>query len=187
MIKTLYPKFQEWSSNGSIFIFSDTHFEDEDCKLMDPNWVSPEEQISILKSYIYKSDTLIHLGDVGNPEWMNEIPGYKVLITGNHDIPITKYKPYFDDMYTGPLFIAEKIVLSHEPIECLNFCMNIHGHNHNKAEKNDMFHYNVAANVHEYKPLHLGDFIRQGYLSHITSLHRQTIDKATDKSLKLGD
>lgn len=30
MIDTLYDKFKPWSAKGSVYIISDTHFEDED-------------------------------------------------------------------------------------------------------------------------------------------------------------
>ena len=46
MIKTLYPIFQHWSEKGSVYLLSDTHFADSDCKLMDPDWITPEEQIN---------------------------------------------------------------------------------------------------------------------------------------------
>lgn len=37
----------------------------------------------------------------------------------------------FDEVYTGPLMISDKILLSHEPIEGLPYYMfNIHGHDH---------------------------------------------------------
>ena len=66
MIPSLYPTFRErWSATGSVYIISDTHFDDADCKFMDPNWISPAEHIAILKKKIHKGDTLIHLGDVG--------------------------------------------------------------------------------------------------------------------------
>ena len=86
MITTLYPIFQHWSEKGSVYIISDTHFEDSDCKLMDKNWITPEEQVNIINSIVHKNDTLIHLGDVGNPEWISKLKaGHKVLIMGNHD------------------------------------------------------------------------------------------------------
>lgn len=47
MIKTLYPIFQHWSEKGSVYLLSDTLFADSDCKLMDPDWISPEEQVSM--------------------------------------------------------------------------------------------------------------------------------------------
>ena len=73
MIKTLYEKFQPWSSKGSVYIISDTHFDDFDCKLMDPGWIAPQEHVDIIKKKCHKNDTLIHLGDVGNPEYLKQI------------------------------------------------------------------------------------------------------------------
>ena len=49
MINSLYDNFQHWSEGGSVYIISDTHFDDEDCKLMDPSWPTAQEQIDILK------------------------------------------------------------------------------------------------------------------------------------------
>ena len=45
MLKNLYKKFQNWGSKGAIWVISDTHFEDKDCRLMDENWLFPEEHI----------------------------------------------------------------------------------------------------------------------------------------------
>ena len=65
MINSLYPIFRHWSEKGSVYIISDTHFEDSNCKLMDSDWITPEEQVKIINSMVHKNDTLIHLGDVG--------------------------------------------------------------------------------------------------------------------------
>ncbi len=35
MIATLYEPFRHWSENGSVYILSDTHFGDADCKTID--------------------------------------------------------------------------------------------------------------------------------------------------------
>ena len=56
MIDTLYDKFKPWSAKGSVYIISDTHFEDEDCKLMDVNWIEPQEHIDIIKKIVHKND-----------------------------------------------------------------------------------------------------------------------------------
>ena len=176
MIRTLYPLFQKWSENGSIWIISDTHFEDPDCKLMDENWPSPEEYIEGIKG-VGKNDTVIHLGDVGNAEWISRIKGYKVLIMGNHDESASRFKDYFHEIYTGPLTIAEKIILSHEPMHVRGM-LNIHGHEHNKDYPKAIDRFNCAANVVGYKKINLAtDIINKGYLSQITSLHRQAIEK----------
>lgn len=191
MIKTLYPIFQKWSEKGSVWIISDTHFEDDDCLFMDPNWLTPEEHIKKLSLYIGKNDTVIHLGDVGNPEWMKKIKGYKVLIMGNHDQSSEKFKDYFNEIYSGPLMIAEKIILSHEPVTlCAGItgqpiAFNIHGHDHSGEYYNDDYHINCASNIVNYYPTNLYSIIKSGLISNknIKSLHRQIIDKAGSKHI----
>ena len=184
MIETLYPMFRPWSERGSVYMISDTHFEDDDCKLMDKDWIKPEEHIEIIKKYAHKCDTLIHLGDVGNPEWMKQIKARKVLIMGNHDVSVTKFEPYFDEVFSGPLMIAEKLILSHEPIEGIDWAFNIHGHDHDSRNKGDNLHMNLAANVVGFQVFSLGDLIKSGLLSNVKSLHRDTIDTATQKKEK---
>lgn len=186
MIKTLYEKFQHWSATGSVYIISDTHFDDNDCKLMDKNWIEPQEHLSIIKKKCHKCDTLIHLGDVGDPEYLKQIKSYKVLIMGNHDQSIEKFKPYFDEIYQGPLFIAEKILLSHEPI-ISDMWMNIHGHDHASQNKGGKHDVNLAANVYGFRVFNLGEEIKKGLISDIDGVHRETIDNATErKNKRLG-
>lgn len=187
MIPSLYPIFQKWSTTGSVYIISDTHFEDSDCKLIDANWITPQEHIDIIKSKVHKNDTLVHLGDVGRPHWLEQIKGYKILIQGNHD-KIGELKPYFNEIYTGPLMIAQKIMLSHEPIPNVTWCLNIHGHNHNGVcyDNENPYYLNIASNVVEYQIINLKTIIKDGYLSKITDIHRQTIDKADIKKKRKG-
>lgn len=191
MINSLYPTFRDkWSSTGSIYIISDTHFEDADCKFMDASWPNPTLAINILKKKIHRSDTLIHLGDVGNANYIDELKCYKVLITGNHDV-LSKVSNHFDEVYTGPLFIADRILLSHEPIFGLEkFCINIHGHKHDgtmyryNEDLDYITHLNMASNVCNYDPINLGAVIKNGLLSKIPNYHRITIDTATEKKQK---
>lgn len=128
MIPTLYEPFRHWSEGGSVFILSDLHFADEDCRLMDPEWITPEEQIE---------------------------------------------------------FIADKILLSHEPVCGLRWCLNIHGHDHNNMEqyREDCKHINLAANVCGYTPVNLGKLIKDGILADIESIHRKTINRQVEKKL----
>lgn len=247
MIKGLYDNFKHWSEEGSVYILSDTHFDDEDCKLMDKNWITPAEQVDRINKLVKKNDTLILLGDVGNVDYIRQLKaGHKVLIAGNHDSGLSNYKKvtkseirpilelcsevYYDDMmdnetklfrqelvekypqwtvnniyeswnpndcqlsllavmdnglfdevYGGPLFISDKIILSHEPID-LPFALNIHGHKHDCAG----FHYvnnqyNVCANCIDYIPVSLGKIIKDGVLRGVPSIHRATIDRATER------
>ena len=187
MINSLYPQFQRWSSKGSIYIISDTHFDDADCKLMDPKWITPEEHMANISQVVTKNDTLIHLGDVGDPKYLDSLKCYKVLITGNHDV-LSKLKDHFNEIYTGPLFIADRLLLSHEPIFGLeDICVNIHGHNHAgpwvyyNEDCSKVTHINLAANIEQYGVYNLGKHIKNGLLSRVENYHRQTIDKATEK------
>lgn len=181
MIDTLYDAFKPWSAKGSVYVISDTHFDDPDCKLMDMNWLSPEEHINrIRQENIGRNDTLIHLGDVGNPRHLSTLKCHKVLITGNHDQGKTNFYDYFDEVFDGPLFIAKNILLSHEPIMGLNWCLNIHGHDHTNLTL-DKNHLNLASNVVDYRAFNLGKFIKHGGLHHAIGIHRPTIDKAASR------
>lgn len=185
MIETLYPTFQHWSKTGSVYLISDTHFDDNDVCHMDPNWPAPESVIDMLRQKVHKNDTLIHFGDVGDPTYLEQAwPVHKrphlVLIMGNHDETVEKFKDLFDEIYTGPIFVAEKLVFSHEPLPGIDWAFNIHGHAHNaRKHPNDIYHLNIASNVIGWKLLNLKDLIKAGHLKPIKSLHRRTIDKAT--------
>ena len=236
MIESLYEPFKHWSEMSGVFILSDTHFNDSDCKLMDKNWISVDEQVDRINKLVHKNDTLIILGDVGDTRYISRLKaGYKVLVMGNHDTgrsnferkiitkrfskdmytredalnkmkedyPDCKYSvseeydfhsPFeswvisadnklFDEVYEGPLMIGEKIFLSHEPILGIDWCLNIHGHDHS-GKKIDNYHLNLASNVCNYTPLSLGEYIKTHGLNKIKSLHRDTIDTATFKKAK---
>ena len=86
MIATLYKPFQHWSETGSVYILSDLHFADSDCKLIAPDWIEPEEQIKIINDRVMKNDTFVCLGDVGNAKYVADIKARKkILLLGNHD------------------------------------------------------------------------------------------------------
>ena len=165
---------------GSVYVYSDPHFDDEDCLCMNPDWPSPEDQIKRINQKVHKNDTLIILGDVGNEKYIKRLKaGHKVLILGNHDKGQTNYTfdNLFDEVYRGPLFVGERILLSHEPIP-LPFAVNIHGHCHNGVFKESEKDYNVASDVINWTPINLGKMIEEGMLSSVDSIHRMTIDKS---------
>ena len=54
MIVSLYDCFKPWSAKGSVFIISDTHFDDIDISFMGYN-ISEQEQMNILKKYLSKA------------------------------------------------------------------------------------------------------------------------------------
>ena len=166
MIKQLYKKFQNWGENSSVFIYSDPHFigseldQDEINMRKLFNYGSNELQIENINKVVCKNDWLIILGDVGSPKILEQLKCKNiVLIKGNHDKGNENYEKYCKEIYEGPLFINDKILLSHEPI--FNDCwLNIHGHIHNQFEldkfKEKGRHFIcVSANLHNYMPINL--------------------------------
>lgn len=178
MIDSLYGPFKHWSKEGTIWLYSDPHFNDPEVSKY--NRISDEEQLVRINAKVGRKDTFILLGDVGDIEWMKKVRGKKILIMGNHDKGASLYTSIFDEIYEGPLFISPKILLSHEPIEGLEWCMNIHGHIHAKVA-NDKNHFNVCSNNIDYTPINFNQWMKQGYLSHISGIHRPTIDRATKR------
>lgn len=202
MIKQLYKTFQHWSDGGSCFIYSDPHFvgseldQDEINMRKLFNYGSNELQIENINKVVCKNDWLIILGDVGSPKILEQLKCKNiVLIKGNHDKGNENYEKYCKEIYEGPLFINDKILLSHEPI--FNDCwLNIHGHIHNQFEldkfKEEGRHFIcVSANLHNYMPINLGDLFKHQKefkdfmsFSEIESIHRKTINRATERKRK---
>lgn len=226
MLNTLYEPFRHWSEKGTIYIYSDPHFSDEEMVHIRKNYIGDDEQIKRINSKVGKNDTIIFLGDIGNIEIIKQIRGYKVLVMGNHDSGATNYKRVigpanlyvsldaareardrgeinviktnhplgyigykdnhlFDEVYEGPLFISEKILLSHEPIQ-LPFAFNIHGHDHSNWSKSEkgFYHLNVCAEHIDYTPVNFTSLLKNGIASKVDSIHRATIDNATERKRK---
>lgn len=91
----------------------------------------------------------------------------------------------FDEVYEGALTIAEKLILSHEPID-FPYALNIHGHDHSKWHQEDNMHWNMCAEHINYTPICLKHIIESGRLKTIPTIHRETIGKATERKLKRG-
>ena len=239
MIKGLYPIFNHWHGKGTVWVTSDTHFNDPEL------WVGAnrvvrdnDELVKIINSKVGKNDTVIHLGDVGQIDFVKKIKGYKVLIMGNHDAGMTKYQrkldvklfdkdkysksealaemkklypncqytidekfdfhaPFetwivvadnrlFDEVYSGPLMISEKIILSHEPVT-VPWAFNIHGHVHYPGATGDNSHLNVCPDARRsFEPINFNQLMKNGIASKVESIHRITIDAATVRSIKKG-
>lgn len=175
-----------------------------------------ELQIKNINEVAHKNDTLICLGDVGDINYVKRLKaGYKVLITGNHDrgkdyymrrithnekfdpvligLPANGYEPtidnkLFDEVYTGPLMISDKIILSHEPIvPCPRYLVNLHGHTHDRPHRyefNEHLYYNFCAEAIDYKPISLSKLIKEGLLSKVDDIHRVAVDRAIERKAK---
>ena len=206
----LYKIFNHWYHGGRIFIYSDPHFADSEMQYIRKNYIGDQEQVDRINKIVHKNDTIVFLGDIGDTSWISKLrAGYKILIMGNHDAGRTNYERkvilqpifginnnqvgsecndnhLFDEVYEGPLFISEKILLSHEPID-LPFCLNIHGHDHSNWFNGRNKHFNACAEWIDYTPVALDDIVGDMPLSGIDSIHRMTIDGAIRRKEKCED
>jgi len=92
MVTGLYDIFNERWGDQTIWLFSDPHFgetEEESGLVHKP---TDKEQVRLINSKVGRKDTIIFLGDIGEPSWLKDIRGYKVLITGNHDTGRSNYQ-----------------------------------------------------------------------------------------------
>ena len=237
MIQGLYKIFDHWHAEGTLFIFSDPHFGDDELTTGIRNRPSPAEIVQRINAKCGRKDTLICLGDVGDVEYVKMLRAKrKILICGNHDAGRTNYErqtwteifdqsryqredallemkrkypncrytisegyqlhsPFeywqvtadnmlFDEVYEGPLMIAEKLILSHEPVD-VPWAFNIHGHNHSGKSVGKR-HLNVCADVIGYVPINMNQWMKSGAMAHVETIHRDTIDKATVRKQKRG-
>lgn len=112
MYKNLYDNFAHWfhDGQGTVYFYSDPHFNDPEMVHLRQNYIGDEEQIKRINSKIGKYDTLVVLGDVGDIEWVRKIRGYKVLVMGNHDMGATKYKrKVIKEGFNGFLYSKEEV------------------------------------------------------------------------------
>lgn len=188
-ISGMYDLFNEKWCKQTIWLVSDTHFGDKELRAGLPNRPSDEELVKIINSKVGKKDTLIHLGDVGDIEYMKKIRGYKILICGNHDAGRTNYEDVFDEVYTGPLMIGEKLLLSHEPID-VDWAFNIHGHDHTGHGRKNHLNCCVDASMKQFgipfEPINMNQIMKTGLTSKVETIHRLTIDTATERKAKRG-
>jgi calcineurin-like phosphoesterase family protein len=194
MISILYDTFKKWSAKGSVYIISDPHFSDtESFEFRKASGKLPEEINSVedldhyiiesINKIVHKNDCLLVLGDVGNKDCVKKLKaGYKVLLLGNHDKGTGYYKDVFDEVYSGPLMISDKVILSHEPIiPCPDYLVNLCGHVHAKEHEfavDKHKYYNFCAEAIDYRPVSLGNLIKNGLLSKVKDIHRVTVDGA---------
>ena len=232
-IPGMYDLFNEKWCNQTIWLISDTHFGDAELRAGIPDRISDEELVKVINSKVGRKDTLIHLGDVGDVEYIKKLRGYKVLICGNHDLGATNYKrvykqipvsykftkeeafeyvkqkfpnykatllgegfngwvfgldnQLFDEVYTGPLMIGEKLLLSHEPVD-VEWAFNIHGHDHAGTGRKNHLNCCIDASMKQFgipfEPINMNQIMKTGLISKVESIHRLTIDTATERKIK---
>ena len=183
----LYDIFRErWERFQTAHIISDTHFGDKDLQANIKDRPNDEDYVKLINSKVGKNDLLICLGDVGDIECARRLKGYKILIAGNHDAGLSNYKDVFNEIYGGALVVGEKLILSHEPVD-VPWAFNIHGYAHSGVPMSDERHFNVCGEARKcYEPVNLNQFMKAGFMAKIQTIHRNTIDSATERARKRG-
>ena len=178
----VYKIFTDKWVGQTTWIISDPHFGDEDLRagISRP---SDEEMVRKINAKCGRKDVLICLGDVGDIEYAKQLRGYKILICGNHDAGATNYEGVFNEVYTGPLMIGEKLLLSHEPVPA-PWYLNLHGHDHMGNKRKGCI--NCCLDINGYEPINMTQLLKAGIYKDIESIHRITIDGATERKKKRG-
>ncbi len=107
-----------------------------------------------------EGSTFWFLGDWGNLDYLWVIQLLKdngiitKMILGNHDsasdIPL--FEKFFDEVYQYPIYVSQKLVLSHFPVAVYNDQINICGHLHGSKLK-DINHVIASIHVANYKAI----------------------------------
>lgn len=98
---------------------------------------------------VRKDDELYILGDVGlldenNISFWNSLKCKTICIRGNHDNQKGKLLRAFNVVSDVPLFLSNRILLSHKPFPVTEETLNVHGHLHNyKMSKRNYMNINI--------------------------------------------
>ena len=126
-------------------------------------------------------DTFYFLGDFGRPNSKTlselvrifvEAKCHKVAIRGNHDHETETeiMKTLFDEVYDYPVYISNRIVLSHFPCNVWKDQINIHGHLHGSV-LNSPNHVCASIHVAQYQPIN--NHIINGCLGRLSKYNRR--------------
>lgn len=100
------------------------------------------------------------LGDFGDLSylWVFDLFAYQGIkihfLLGNHDHKedIDKIKKHVDYVHEYPVFLSQKLVVSHFPVAVYEDTINIHGHLHS-SKLQDINHINANIHVAQYQPI----------------------------------
>ena len=117
----------------------------------------------ILTNLSYKltpSDEVWNLGDFGCIDRLGTMDqlrqtGAKVyFVYGNHDkqSDLSYFERHFDQVFLYPVYLSQKLVVSHYPVAVWYDSINVHGHLHS-AKLQDINHVCASIHVTNYQPI----------------------------------
>lgn len=149
------------------YFISDLHFNHKTITQWErTNFESIEEHDNHLKAFLIElaeklteQDELYVLGDWGNISFLPimkiaNFTSKTIFVAGNHDLLEDKpeFEKYFDEVYWHPIYLSERIIVSHFPQAIWNGQVNVYGHLHNSYI--DAPGYLCASiHVNGYKPV----------------------------------
>ena len=169
-----------------VWVWSDLHVGDIDAlTFFGRPFVSVDEMNEELferwRSSVGPDDFVVCLGDVGT--WqslakLQELPGQKILVFGNHDRSARGF-----DVVCGSAYAHghPPLVLTHVPLRRVPpACVNVHGHLHVGRVKSSTAHVNVSVEQLDYRPRRLTDIRR---LAAVLARGRSVPGRTTARSL----
>lgn len=126
-----------------------------------------EMNTQLIKNYnklVSNEDIVYILGDlsflntISTTEIVRSLHGYKFLVKGNHDRKTNSAyrKMGFVEVYDQPIFLLNRYLLSHEPVDLyMPSMVNIYGHVHEKAVNDDPNRFCCCVEQTDYKPISL--------------------------------
>ena len=117
-------------------------------------------KIAKTKIKTMRQDEVWILGDYGSIDylyfidWLKRAGAKTYFVYGNHDKKsnLNIFKKYFDEVYLYPVYLSQKLVVSHYPVAIYPDSINLHGHLHG-AQLQDLNHICVSMHVINYRPI----------------------------------
>lgn len=118
------------------------------------------QMIQKLCEQLNEKDEVWNLGDFGSLDFLfisnliRETGAKSYFVYGNHDRQkdLAKFEKYFDKVYFYPVFLSQKLVVSHFPVAVYPDTINIHGHTHG-ADLKSINHVCASIHIINYKPI----------------------------------
>ena len=106
------------------------------------------------------SDEVWNLGDFGSLDYLylsdmiRDTGAKSIFLYGNHDeqANLSLFQQHFDEVYLYPVYLSQKLVVSHFPVAVYDDTINIHGHTHGSRLK-DLNHVCASIHVANYQPI----------------------------------
>lgn len=119
-----------------------------------------EAVISKLCRKLQPGDEVWNLGDFGSltklytVDWIKATGAKAYFLYGNHDrqSDLSQFEHYFDQVFLYPVYLSQKLVISHYPVAVYPDSVNICGHLHG-AKLQDINHVCASIHVANYQPI----------------------------------